>query len=140
MKRFTAIALAVFFAVFAVTMIVKSNQEWDNNADGLIKSLTPDALISRCGQPAADIVSGSTINNRRMFYATSRDKSIGMIFSFHRTPHNPGWDYLSFHLGTQQGGGVLEMENVMGSNSWAVIQLPCLQPARSASAALRLPK
>ena len=130
MKRFTTICVAVFFAVLVATVIVKSNQEWDHNADDLMRTLTPDALISHCGPPAADIASGSTISNRQMFYPTSRDKSIGMIFTFSRTSSEPNWTYLSFHLGSHKDKRMLEMENVKGSNSWAIIELPCLQPDR----------
>jgi hypothetical protein len=127
MKRFTTIFLAVFSVVLAAAMIVRSKQEWEGNADGLMRTLTPDVLIRHCGQPAADTASGSTIGNRQMFYPTSRDGSMGLIFTFSRAPNDPRWTYLSFHLGAPKGKGLSEMENVEESNDWAIIELPCLK-------------
>jgi hypothetical protein len=130
MRRFTAVVLAVLSVVLATGMIVKSNQRWEGNAEDLMKTLTPDALISRCGQPAADIASGSTITNRRMFYPISKDRSIGLVFSFHRTLGTLRWNYSSFRLGTSKGREPMEMEDIKGSNSWAIIELPCLGASR----------
>ncbi len=130
MKRFAAMFIAVFFTVLTAAMIVKSNHRWEDNADNLMRNLTPDALITHCGQPSADIASGSAIKNRRMFYATSRDNSIGLIFTFLRTSNNPNWTYQSFHLGATKGRGLSTMEDLEESNSWALIELPCLQANR----------
>lgn len=130
MKRFAAIFIAVFFTVLSATMIVKSNHRWEDDADNLMRNLTPDALVTHCGQPSTDIASGSAIRNRRMFYATSRDNSIGLIFTFLRTPNDPRWTYQSFHLGAAKGKGLSTMEDAEASNSWALIELPCLQAKR----------
>jgi hypothetical protein len=133
MRHFAAISLAVFCAVFAAAMIVKSNQKWEDNADNLMRTLTPDVLIAHCGQPATDIAWGSSNKNRQMFYPTSRDKSIGLIFTFLYTPNTPSasnWTYLSSHLGTPNGKRFMEIENVKGSNSWAIIEFPCLEAKR----------
>ena len=125
MKRFAAIFLAVFCAALTATMIVKSEQKWDATADDLMRTLTPDVLITHCGQPATDIASAST---RQMFYPTSKDRSIGLIFTFLSTSSHPDWTYLSFHLGTPKGKGLIQIEDVKESNSWAIIELPCLEP------------
>ena len=126
MRRFTAAVLTVLSVVLATGMIVKSNQRWEDNAEDLMKTLTPDALISRCGQPAADIASGSTITNRQMFYPISKDRSIGLFFTFQRTLGTRSWNYSSFRLGTPKSKEPIEMEDIKASNSWAIIELPCL--------------
>ncbi len=127
MKRFITTILAVFTVALTTAMIVKSNQKWDSNANDLMRTLTPDVLTANCGQPSADIASG---NNRRMFYPTSKDESIGLIFSFQHESGNSSWTYLSSNLGTHKGKGLIQIEDVKESPSWAVIELPCLDQSR----------
>ena len=127
MKQFMTVFLAVFAVALTTAMIVKSNQKWDSNANDLMRTLTPDVLTANCGQPAADMASA---NNRRMFYPTSKDKSIGLIFSFQHTPGEPGWTYLSSNLGSRKGKGLIQIEDVRESQSWALIELPCLDRNR----------
>jgi hypothetical protein len=126
MKRFTTISLAVISAVLAAAMIVKSKQKWEDNADDFMKNLTSDVLIAHCGQPVADNVSEKTDVNRKMFYPTSKDKTIGLMFTFHPASGKSKWAFSSFHVGTAKHKEFVEIEDVQGSNSWALIELPCL--------------
>ena len=121
MKRFITIGIALLSGILATDMIVKSNQKWENDADHMMRTLTPDVLISHCGQPAADISSGT---NRQMFYPIH--KSVGLIFTFLRTAGETKWTYSSSNLGTPKGKELLPIEDANESQSWAIIQLPCL--------------
>jgi hypothetical protein len=123
MKRFSVISLAVLIAIFTVVMIVKSNQRCESNADDLMKDLTPAVLIAHCGQPAVDI---PAIGSRKMFYSVTQDRSFGLIFAFSQTPGRPDWIYSSFRLGALKDKALLEIEDANGPNSWAIIELPCL--------------
>jgi len=120
MRRFATISLAIFSVVLATAMIVRSNQKWEDNADHTMRALTPEALISHCGQPAADISSGT---NRQMYYPI--DGTIGLIFSFAAVA--PNWTYSSSHLGIPKGKDVVPIEDVNESQSWAIIEMPCLE-------------
>ena len=130
MKRFFALSLAVLFVIHTSTMIVKSRQRWEDNAENLIRTLTPDALLASCGPAVRDVVSTTTINNRKMFYPISNDKSIGMIFTFLPKSDGAGWYYSASHLGIAQGNELTETEDLNGSHTWAIIELPCLQAKR----------
>jgi|WetSurMetagenome_2_1015567.scaffolds.fasta_scaffold587152_1 hypothetical protein len=123
MKRFSAIFLAILIAIFTAAMIVKSNQKWESNADNLVKDLTPDSLVTRCGLPAADIPG---IGNRKMFYSMTRDRSAGLIFTFSQAPDRANWTYLSFCLGALKDKELVEIEDAKAANGWAIIELPCL--------------
>jgi hypothetical protein len=121
MKRFVTICFALLSGILATDMIVKSNQKWENNADHMMRTLTPDILISHCGQPAADISSGT---NRQMFYPIH--KSAGLIFTFLRTAGDTKWTYSSSHLGLPKGKELVQIEDANEPQSWAIIELPCL--------------
>jgi len=129
-KRFAAISFAVLSVIVAATIIVKSNQRSDGDAEYLMKMLTPDVLVERCGQPTIDLAPSSTPTHRQMYYAVSRDNSIGLIFSFLKSPSKPNWTYSSFHLGTRKGKGFAKMDDTEGSQTWAIVELPCLSPNR----------
>ena len=120
MRRLATISLAIFSVVLATAMIVRSNQKWQDNADHTMRALTPESLISRCGQPAADISSGAS---RQMYYPI--DGSIGLIFTF--AAGAPNWTYSSSHLGIPKGKDVVPIEDVNESQSWAIIEMPCLE-------------
>ena len=121
MMRLATISLALLSGILATAMIVKSNQKWEDKADHTMRTLTPDALISHCGQPAADISSGTS---RRMFYPI--DKSVGLIFTFVHPSSDPNWAYSSSHLGVPKGRELVPIEDANESQSWAIIELPCL--------------
>jgi hypothetical protein len=121
MKRFVTISLALFFGILATDMIVKSNQKWESNADHKMRTLTPDILISHCGQAAADISSGIS---RQMFYPIH--KSSGLIFTFLRTTGEAKWNYASSQLGVPKGRELVQIEDAKEPQSWAIIELPCL--------------
>jgi hypothetical protein len=125
MKRFIAISLTLFSGVLATAMIVKSNQTWENKADHMMRTLTPDVLISQCGQPAADRSSGTS---RQMYYPI--DKSVGLIFTFFHTAGELNWAYSSSHIGVPRGKELVPIEDADGTPSWAIIQLPCLEKNR----------
>ncbi len=129
-RRFAAISFAVLSVIVAADMIVKSNQRSDGNAENLMRTLTPDVLVERCGQPNIDLAPISKPANRQMYYAISRDNSVGLIFSFLKSPGKPNWTYSSFHLGTRKGEGLAKMDATGGSETWAIVQLPCLSPNR----------
>ncbi len=126
MRRFATISLAIFSVVLATAMIVRSNQKWEDNADQTMRTLTPDVLISRCGQPAVDIASDA---NRQMYYPI--DGTVGLIFTF-AAAASPNWTYSSSHLGVPKGKAVVAIEddNVHESQSWAIIEMPCLEKPR----------
>jgi hypothetical protein len=121
MKRFITICFALVFGILATDMIVKSNQKWESNADRTVRTLTPDILVSHCGQPATDISSGTS---RRMFYPIH--KSAGLIFTFIRRSGEARWNYESSHLGVPKGKEFVQIENASEPQSWAIIELPCL--------------
>jgi hypothetical protein len=122
MKRVLTIFLAFLVAIFAATMIVKSNQKYESDAGDVINNLTPETLVSRCGQPAADFSKAET---RRMYYPMTKDGSMGLIFSFSRLPGR-NWTYSSFYLGAHKNKTLAEIDTKEGANSWAIIELPCL--------------
>lgn len=122
MRRFATISLALVSAVLFTAMIVRSNQKWEDNADHTMRTLTPEVLVSRCGQPAADISSDAS---RQMYYPI--DQSVGLIFTFLHPASNPNWAYESSHLGIPKGKEVVPIEDVHESQSWAIIQMPCLE-------------
>ncbi len=124
MKRFLIIFLVLLSGILATGVIVSSNQKWEDKADNTMKTLTPKILASRCGQPAADISSGSS---RQMFYPVG--KSVGLIFTFTRKS-DPGWTYSSFHVGSPKGKELVPIENVEESQNWAIIEMPCLEGKR----------
>ncbi len=121
MKHFLIISLALFSGILATAVIVRSNQKWQDKADYTMRTLTPEILISHCGQPATDISSGSS---RRMFYPVG--KSVGLIFTFTRTA-DPRWAYSSFHMGSVKGKELMPIEDVNESQNWAIIEMPCLE-------------
>ena len=125
MRRSVTISLALLSGVLATAMVLKSNHDWENNADHMMRALTPDALIAHCGQPAADISSGAS---RQMFYPI--DRSVGLIFTFLHTARAPKWTYESSHLGISKGKDVVHIEDVHESESWAIIEMPCLEGKR----------
>lgn len=99
-KRVWLIVVGAIFGLFVVVTLVNRASQWAANSrerrhEQAVASVTPERLITRCGQPAEDVTNNAyPILMRTMTYPIGRNE--GYVFEFSRTAEEKSdWVFLS---------------------------------------------